>query len=123
MHEARFGPDMLGDAREKGDDVVLDLALDLVDARDVEAPRVAQRLRGAGRNLPEPLHRFGGKRLDFQPDLIFAVIGPDGRHLRPGIAGDHEALIMLRQPPVRARCSNYAIAGGSAATRRANGLR
>ena len=36
MHEARFGPDDLRQMREERDDVVLDLALDLVDARDVE---------------------------------------------------------------------------------------
>ena len=36
MHEARVRPDELGQMGEEGDDVVLDLALDLVDARDVE---------------------------------------------------------------------------------------
>ena len=32
MHEACFVADMLGKLGEKGDDVVMDLALDLVDA-------------------------------------------------------------------------------------------
>ena len=36
VHEARFGADDLGEVGQEGDDVVLDLALDLVDARDVE---------------------------------------------------------------------------------------
>ena len=36
MHEARLRPDDLGQMRQEGDDVVLDLALDLVDPRDVE---------------------------------------------------------------------------------------
>ena len=36
VHEARLGADDLGQMGEEGDDVVLDLALDLVDARDVE---------------------------------------------------------------------------------------
>ena len=36
MHEARLGPDDFGEMRQEGDHVVLDLALDLVDARDVE---------------------------------------------------------------------------------------
>ena len=36
MQEARFGPHDLGDVGQEGDDVVLDLALDLIDARDVE---------------------------------------------------------------------------------------
>ena len=36
VHEARLRPDDLGEVGEEGDDVVLDLALDRVDARDVE---------------------------------------------------------------------------------------
>ncbi len=36
MQEAGLGPDMLGEIGQEGDDVVLGLALDLVDARDVE---------------------------------------------------------------------------------------
>ena len=36
VHEARVGADDLGEMRQEGDDVVLGLALDLVDARDVE---------------------------------------------------------------------------------------
>ena len=36
MHEARLRPDDLGEMRQERDDVVLGLALDLVDARDVE---------------------------------------------------------------------------------------
>ena len=36
MHEARLRPDDLGEMRQEGDDVVLDLALDLVDPLDVE---------------------------------------------------------------------------------------
>ena len=36
MHEARLRPDDLGEMGQEGDDVVLDLALDRVDARDVE---------------------------------------------------------------------------------------
>ena len=36
VHEARFRADDLGEMGEEGDDVVLGLALDLVDPRDVE---------------------------------------------------------------------------------------
>ena len=36
MHEARLRPHDLGEMGQEGDDVVLGLALDLVDARDVE---------------------------------------------------------------------------------------
>ena len=36
MHEARLRADDLGQVRQEGDDVVLDLGLDGIDARDVE---------------------------------------------------------------------------------------
>ena len=40
MHEPRVGPDDFGEMGEEGDDVVLDLALDLVDARGIEWRRL-----------------------------------------------------------------------------------
>ena len=40
VHEPRFRPDNFGQMREKGDDVVFDLALDLVDARGIERRRL-----------------------------------------------------------------------------------
>ena len=44
VHEARLRPDMLGDIGQEGDRVVMCLALDLVDARDLEgAPSRAPR--------------------------------------------------------------------------------
>ncbi len=43
VHEARLGADDLGEMRQEGDDVVLGLALDLVDARDVEGGVLALR--------------------------------------------------------------------------------
>ena len=39
VHEARLRPDDLGEVGQEGDDVVLGLALDRVDARDVERRR------------------------------------------------------------------------------------
>ena len=49
MHEARLRPDDLGQMGQEGDDVVLDLALDLVDALDVE--------RGVAALVPDRLGR------------------------------------------------------------------
>jgi hypothetical protein len=37
VHEVRFRADDLGQVRQEGDDVVLDLGFDRVDARDVES--------------------------------------------------------------------------------------
>ncbi len=50
MEEARLGADMLGDRGEEGDHVVLHLPLDLIDAGDVEAAALLDRV---GRVLGE----------------------------------------------------------------------
>ena len=47
VHETRLGADDLGEMGEEGDDVVLGLALDLVDARDIE-----RRILGLGPDRP-----------------------------------------------------------------------
>ena len=46
MQEARLLSDRLGDAGEKGNDVMLDLGLDGVDAGDVEVAALLDRLGG-----------------------------------------------------------------------------
>ena len=92
MHEARLRPDMLGEMRQEGDDVVLDLGLDRVDARDVEFGRLAllpDLLRRFLRHDAELGHRVGGMRLDLEPDAIARLGRPDGGHFGPGIARDH----------------------------------
>ncbi len=91
MHEARFRPDDLGQVREEGDDVVLDLRFDLVDAGDVE--------RGGLALFPDFLcsvlgddaefgHGVGGVRLDLEPDAEFGFRRPDRGHRGAGVAGD-----------------------------------
>ena len=89
MHEARFRAYMLGKAGQERDDVVLDLALDGVDAVDVEAAALADRLRRLLRNDAELGHGLGRKRFDLQPDAESRLRRPDGGHFRAGIAWDH----------------------------------
>jgi hypothetical protein len=48
VDEARVGTDLLGDAGEERDDVVLHLALDLGNARGVEAGARADRCKRCG---------------------------------------------------------------------------
>ena len=94
VHEARLGADDLGQMGEKGDDVVLDLALDRIDAGDVElrvAATVADRLGGRFRDHPELGHGVGGMRLDLEPDAIARLRIPDRGHVGPGVARDHAA--------------------------------
>ena len=94
MHEARFRPDDLGQMRQEGDDVVLDLGLDGVDAGDVEFggfALVPDFLGGVLRNDAELGHGVGGVRLDLEPDAEFGFRRPDRDHVGAGIAGDHHA--------------------------------
>ena len=92
MHEARLRPDDLGEMGQEGDHVVLDLALDLVDARDVEGRVLAlgpDRLRRFLRDDAELGHGVGGMRLDLEPDAIARLRLPDRGDLGAGVAGDH----------------------------------
>src|SRR6266700_8306653 len=77
---------------EEGDDVVLGLALDLVDALDIE-----RRILGLGPDRPSGVLRdhaefgegVGRMCLDLEPDLEAGLRLPDGGHLGAGITGDH----------------------------------
>ena len=73
VHEAGVRADDLGEVGQEGDDVVLGLALDLVDAGDVE-PRVLfpDRRGGFLRDHPEFGLGVAGMRLDLEPDATGA---------------------------------------------------
>ena len=92
VHEARLRADDLGEMRQERDHVVLGLALDRVDARDVEG-RVARLLPDREGGLlgddPKLGHRVRRMRLDLEPDAEAGLRLPDRRHLGPGIARDH----------------------------------
>src|SRR5205823_8022143 len=79
----------------EGDDVVLGLALDLVDPLDIEGDIFGlgpDRLRGFLRDDAEFRLRISRMRLDLKPDLEAGLGLPDGGHFRAGIAGDHRTL-------------------------------
>ena len=94
VHEARFRTHDLGEMSEESDDVVLDLAFDLLDARDVEFRRLAffpNLLCCRFRDHAELGHRVGCMRLDFEPDAKARLRRPDRRHLRAGVARNGHA--------------------------------
>jgi hypothetical protein len=98
VHETCIRSDEFGEMGEKGDDVVLDLALDLVDARGVEFRRVAffpDRLRRGLRDHAEFGHGVGGVRLDLEPNAKPRLRRPDRCHLRTGVARDHDLVFWL----------------------------
>ncbi len=87
MHEARLRPDDFGQMRKERDHVVLGLALDLVDARDIEGRTFGLRpdgVRGLLRDDAELRHRIGGVRLDLEPDAETRLGGPRWRPSRGG---------------------------------------
>ena len=95
MHKARFRPDDLRQMGEEGDDVVLGLALDLLDARNVELGVLAlgpDLLRRVLRDDAELGHGVGGMRLDLEPDAKARLRRPDRRHFRPAVARYHRHL-------------------------------
>ena len=84
MQKARLGADMLGEVGQKGDDVVVGLALDLVDALDLEGAALPHRARRALRNDPERGLRVAGMGLDLEPDPEPVLRLPDPGHLAAG---------------------------------------
>ncbi len=83
------GVDVLGDGGGEGDDVVLDLGFDLIDAVDGEGAALAD---GVGRGLRDEAElREGLGCCDFngKPALVLVGVGPDAAHLGAGIAVDH----------------------------------
>ena len=71
MHEAGIRPDKFAQMRQKGDDVMLDLAFDGVDFFDVEHGRTAFFPDGFGAVLSDHAdfcQSVAGMRLDLEPD-------------------------------------------------------
>ena len=86
--------------RQEGDDVVLHLALDLVDLGDIEDGGVAffaDVLRGFLRDHVQLGQRLAGMRLDLEPDAELGLGGPDGDHFGPRIARNHRLRLMMRE--------------------------
>ena len=92
MDKTRLLADQFRQMRQEGDDVVLYLALDGVDARDVKLHVLGfpHRLRGRGGDNAQLGQLVGGVCLDLEPDAIAALRAPDRVHFGPGIAGDHQ---------------------------------
>ena len=83
------GLDVFGDGGGEGEDVVAELALELVDAGDVESG-VGAELGGGGGGHDAGLDEgLGGGEFDVEPAVELCLVGPEGGHRRAGVAGDH----------------------------------
>ncbi len=89
MHEPRLGADMFGEVGQERDHVVMRLALDLVDAFDIEGAVLPDCPRRALRDNPEASLRVAGMGLDLEPDPEAVFRLPDPGHLRAAVARDH----------------------------------
>ena len=76
VDEARIGTDVLGDAGGERDHVVLHLALDLGDARDVEAGARADHCERRGGNHAALGEHLADGELDAQPARVARLVGP-----------------------------------------------
>ena len=74
----------------EGDDVVLDLPFDFVDALHVEAGVLAQQARGFGRHDAEFGQGFGGGQFHFEPLLELVLVAPDPAHFGTRVSGNHD---------------------------------
>jgi hypothetical protein len=91
MHEARFGADDLGQMGQEGDDVMLGLALDLVDALDVEgrAPPLSQTVLAASFGITPSSACASQAWASISNQMRNLVPATRWRPCRAGIARDH----------------------------------
>ena len=83
------GGHFFGDGGGEGDDVVLDFALDFVDAGDVEAGVGAQGCGGFGWDFAGFGQGFARGQLHFEPLREAVFVGEDAAHFGARVAGNH----------------------------------
>ena len=98
VHPTGGGTDRGGDIFEEGNDVVVGALFDLEDLGEGKFGFFADGLGVSGRDLSQPGHGLTGEGFDLEPDLVFALVGPEGAHLRPGITVNHRRRLTDRQP-------------------------
>jgi hypothetical protein len=89
MDPARGRANIRRNVFEKSDDVMVRPLFNFGDLIDLELPFLANDRGVFFRNQTQPRHRFAGDGFDFEPDLKFAFVRPDGAHPRSGITVNH----------------------------------
>src|SRR5439155_26590035 len=100
MDEAGVGPELLLEAREKRDHLVLDALLDGEDPRDVHARRPADPRHRVGRNATAAGVRVAHGELHPEPRPVLGLLAPEASHLGAGVTLDH-ALTLEQKSPER----------------------
>jgi len=96
VQPAALGPDALRDVGHERDDVVLHLALDLLDAGHVEARPRADGLHRFARHDPPLGQHLARGQLDAQPGRELVLLGPEAGHFGAGVSGNHRKASSLR---------------------------
>ena len=89
MDPTRGRADIRRNVFEKSDDVMVGSLFNFGDLIDLELPFLANDRGVFFRDQTQPRHRLAGDGFDFEPDLKFAFVRPDGAHLRSGITVNH----------------------------------
>ena len=102
VHEARVGAELLLEAGEQRDHLVLDARLDREDARRCRPacrPDAGQRLGG---DATAPRVGLAHRHLHPEPRLVLRLLAPDASHGGPGVPLDHAHTLMQNRTKVEA---------------------
>ena len=89
MHPPGRRPHIRCHIFQKRDDIMVGAPLDLLNLSHFKA-RLGPNLTGIlKRNQPRSGHRLAGGDLNFEPNFVLTLFGPNGAHFRKGVAVNH----------------------------------
>src|SRR3989449_1004457 len=109
MDEASVRTELLLEAREKRDHLVLDPLLDGEDPRDVHARRLADARHRVGGDAAAAGVGLAHGELHSEPRRVFGLLAPEAAHLRAGVTLDHA--LTLEQNTPQWKCEPEDVAG------------
>src|SRR3989449_10649739 len=98
MDEAGVGPELLLEAREERDHLVLDALLDGEDPRDVHARRPADPRHRVGRNATAAGGGAAPGELHPEPRPGLGLLAPEASHLGAGVTLAHAPTVEQKTP-------------------------
>src|SRR5439155_1217664 len=107
--EARVRTELLLEAREERDHLVLDPLLDGEDPRDVHARRLADARHRVGGDAAAAGVGLAHGELHSEPRRVFGLLAPEAAHLRAGVTLDHA--LTLEQNTPQWKCEPEDVAG------------
>ncbi len=93
VNKPRVLAELLLEAREERDHLVLDALLDGEDTTDVDPRLAADARHRVGRNPAAPGVGLADRQLHPEPGLVLGLLAPDATHLGAGVSVDHAPTI------------------------------